>query len=191
MPSQKAIAEHLDLSQPEVSGFLAESGINWRTTDLAAIRVAYIRKLRAAAAGHRSTDGGDLIAERVMTERVDRELKELQLAEKKGQLVNLAQLEPELVQMVASFRTELLARDDKLKADLDALYAIDVDLQVLNDHTHESLTQLARYDPERAGIGAPACSADGAPGEDDDDGLVEAVQTSVGKVDGQAGAIQP
>src|SRR5438445_2300429 len=34
MTTQKLIAEHLDLSQPEVSALMAELGINWRTTPL-------------------------------------------------------------------------------------------------------------------------------------------------------------
>jgi hypothetical protein len=183
MSTQKQIADHLDLSQAEVSKLMAELGIDWQGTDLETIRVQYIRRLRAAAAGHRSGDM-DLVAERVQTERVDRELKQFTLAEKKGSLVNLEQLEPELTQMVVAFRTELLSRDDKLKADLDALYGIDIDLQVITEHTHDALNQLARYDPEREGVAAPAGSADEAPAEDEHDGLGAAVQTPVPEVDG-------
>lgn len=171
MTTQKQIAEHLDLSQQEVSKHLADLGLDAKTSTLEQIRVAYIRKLRAVAAGHRSHDGMDLTRERVLTEKVDRELKELTLAEKRGQLVNVAQLEPELTQMVVAFRTELLARDDKLKADLDALYGIDIDLQVLNDHTHDALQQLARYDPELQGIGTPDGGPGGSATPDDDHGL--------------------
>lgn len=178
MPTQKQIADHLDLSQKQVSELMGELGIDWRNETLERIRVAYIRRLRAAAAGHQASDGSDLVRERVMTERVDRELKELQLAEKRGQLVSLEQLEPELAQMVVAFRSDLLARDDKLKSDLDALYGINVDLQVLNDYTHESLNQLARYDPERAGTATSIDAATGAAAEDDDDGMGETVQTS-------------
>lgn len=174
MPTQKQIAAHLDLSQPEVSKLLAELGLDWRNETLDRIRVEYIRKLRAAAAGHKTDDGMDLIRERVLNERTDRELKQLTLAEKRGQLVNVAQLEPELAQMFVAFRTELLARDDKLKADLDALHGISVDLQLLNDYTHDALLQLARYDPERAGAGASPGGAGGAAGAHDDDGMGEA-----------------
>lgn len=191
MPTQKQIAEHLDLSQAEVSKLMGELAIDWRKTPLDEIRVAYIRKLRAVAAGHRSSDGMDLTRERVLTERVDRELKELQLAETRKQLVNLADLEPELLQMVTAFRSDLLTRDDKLKADLDALYGISVDLQVLNDYTHESLSQLARYDPERAGVGASAGGADDAAATDDDDGMGASVQTSIAEGVVPAGPLQP
>ena len=191
MPTQKQIAEHLDLSQAEVSKLMVELTIDWKKTGLDTIRVAYLRKLRAVASGHKSHDGLDLTRERVLTEQVERELKQYELAEKKGELVSLAQLEPELQQMVAAFKTELLARDDKLKADLDALYSIDVDLQLLEDHTRATLAQLARYDAEREGTRAPAGDADGAGAEDDDDAVGARAAPHVGEGDGAAGGLQP
>jgi len=179
MPTQTQIATHLDLSQKQVSELMAELGIDWRNEALESIRFAYIRKLRAEAAGHKSASGLDLVHERVMTERVDRELKEYTLAEKRGQLVNVAQLEPELEQLFVAVRTELLARDDRLKADLDALYGTDIDLQILNDQTHEALQQLARYDPERAGFATPTGEPVRAASEDVDGGVGAQVQTPV------------
>ena len=146
MPSQQQIADHLDLNQSNVSRMLDELGIDWHQVSMDEIRVAYIRQLRGIASGHKSHDGLDLTRERVLTERVDRELKTLTVAEKKGTLVNVAQLEAELMQMVGAFRSELLSRDDKLKSELDALYGIDLDLNLLNEHTLSTMAQLARYD---------------------------------------------
>jgi hypothetical protein len=183
MPTQKQIAEHLDLSQQEVSSLMAELGIDWKGTDLGTIRVQYIRKIRAVAAGHRSHDGMDLTRERVLTEQVLRELKQYELAEKKGQLVSLAQLEPELQQMFGAFKTELMSRDDKLKSELDALYSIVIDPSLLEEHTHAILTQLARYDAEREGTRAPAGAADGAGAEDDHDRVGAAAPAHVGEGD--------
>jgi len=153
--------------------------------------VTYIRKLRGAAAGHRTDDGQDLIRERVLNERVEREIKELTLAEKRGQLVNVSQLEPALVQMVVAFRTEVLQLPDKIKADVDALHGIDVDLQLLTDHTHAALEQLARYDPEHAGTGAPGGGPDGAAAEDDDDGVGPPAPPVEPEIDSKAGPVQP
>ena len=144
--TQQQIADHLDLSQAEVSKFLKQIELDWKEATLDEVRVAYLRKLRAQAAGHQSEDGLDLVRERVLSERVDRELKIFNLAEKKGALINVAQLEPELMQMVGAFKSELLNRDDKLKAALDAAYGIKIDVHILNDHTHAALSHLARYD---------------------------------------------
>jgi len=169
--TQQVIADHLDLSQAEVSKFLNQLDIDWKQSSLDDVRIAYLRKLRAQAAGHRSEDGLDLVRERVMTERVDRELKVFTLAEKKGQLINVAQLEPEIMQMIGAWRTELLGRDDKLKSDLDALYGINVDIQVLNDYTVAAFNHLARYDASHP-VDADADSRIvGAAGADIADGM--------------------
>lgn len=169
MPTQKQIADHLDLSQPAVVELMEKLQISWKTTPLDQIRVAYLRHLRGVAAGHKTSDGTDLTHERVLTERVDRELKMLTVAEKRGLLVNVTQLEQELAMMVGAFRSELLSRDDKLKSELDALYGIEVDLTLLNEHTFAALAQLARYDAGEQGAGAPpgvSAGAAGAPGHD-------------------------
>ena len=169
--TQQEIADHLDLAQQNVSEMMKKLDIDWRTATLDAIRIVYIRQLRAQAAGHRTDDGQDLVRERVLTERIDRELKQYTLAEKKGQLVNIAQLEPELQQMFGAFRTELLARDDKLKADIDQLHGIDVDIQVLNATTHDALRHLARYDAGSTRADLAVVPDRGAAGPDRADGL--------------------
>jgi hypothetical protein len=161
--TQQEIAEHLDLSQVEVSKFLNGAGIDWKDASMDYVRIQYIRKLRGNAAGHRTDEGDDLVHERVLTERVDRELKLYALAEKKGTLVNVDQLEPEMQQMVGAFKAELLSRDDKLKATLDAQYEIDVDVALLNDYTYAALSHLARYDAGQSPAGvAPGAGAEAA-----------------------------
>ena len=190
MPTQKDIAKRLDLSQQAVSQHMAELGIAWKTTSLDDITVAYIRKLRGAAAGHTSNDGEmDLTRERAQTERVDRELKLFTLAEKKGQLVNLAQLEPELAQMVGAFRTELTSLGDKLKTEIDALYGIDLDVQLLEEHIRDTLAQLARYDPERSGTRAPAGQGAAAAGETHDHAMGAGSSADVEQGFGKAGGL--
>lgn len=191
MPTQQEIADHLGMSQQAVSQQLQPLGIDWRNEPLAKIRLRYIEHLRAQAAGHRSADGMDLTRERALTEQVDRQLKQLTLAEKLGQLINVAQLEPELQRMVGAFRSELLARDDKLKAELDALYGIDVDLTLITDHTRAALAQLARYDIGGAPARAPADGGPDAAGAADHDRVGSPVPPAVAEGDGQAGGLQP
>lgn len=163
--------------------------IDWKTASLDDIRIGYIRNLRSVASGHRSSDGLDLTHERVLTERVDRELKELLVAEKKGVLVNVEQLEPELMNMVGAFRAELLARDDKLKADLDALYGIELDLNLLNEHTHAALAQLARYEPGSVGDDAPTSAPAHAAGTDEHAGVGASASRDVGQGIGETGTL--
>ena len=162
--TQQQIADHLDLSQKAVSVFLEKNNLDAALMSLDQIRIEYIRNLRTQASGHRSDGGLDLVHERVLTERVDRELKQYTLAEKKGSLINVAQLEPELMQMIGAFRSELLSRDDKLKATLDALYGVDVDIQLLRDCTYAALNHLARYDAGRAPDDVAPGGVDGSTG---------------------------
>ena len=134
------------MSQQAVSDLIGWLGVEWKSETLDAIRVTYIRHLRGQAAGHKSDAGDDIVHERILTERVDRELKQWQLMEKRGELINVRQLEPALMQMVGAFRSEMLARDDKLKSELDALYGIDLEINLLNEHTRAALTQLAGFE---------------------------------------------
>jgi hypothetical protein len=180
MPTQKKIAEHLGMSQQAVSSQLAVLKIDISKATLDEIRLAYLEHLRAVAAGHRSSDGIDLARERALTEQVDRQIKQLTLAEKTKQLVNLAQLEPELVRMFVAFRTELLSRDDKLKTEIDALYGIDLDLGLINEHTRNALAQLARFDPGGQSIAAPTGLVGDAAGSDGHDSLGAAEAPPVG-----------
>ncbi len=189
MPTQQQIADHLDLSQKAVSDLMEHLAIDWKRASLDSVRIAYIRNLRAKASGHQSEDGLDLVRERVLTERVDRELKELQVAEKKSVLINVAELEPQLMNMIGAFRSELLSRDDKLKAEIDALYGIDTDLTLLNEHTRAALSQLSRYDPSGAVADSPLGSGADAAGGFDHDGMGAALSGDEPEGIGAAGAI--
>jgi hypothetical protein len=191
MPTQDEIAKHLGISQQAVSAQMTPLGIDWRNESMETVRLRYLDHLRSVAGGHRSADGMDLARERALTEQVDRELKQLTLAEKKGLLVNLEQLEPELHRMFVAFRTELLSRDDKLKAEIDALYGIDLDLTYLNEHTRNALAQLARYDGSGAVVAAALGPGSDAARGSGNDRLGAAAPADVVEGDGPTGGLQP
>lgn len=93
MLTQQAIAEHLDLSQPEVSGWMEKLGIDWKTARLDDIRVAYIRRLRETAAG-RATEGGmDLATERARLAREQADRIAMQNAVTRRELAPVSLLE--------------------------------------------------------------------------------------------------
>lgn len=150
MPTQAEIADHLGLNQSEVSRHMHALAIDWRAATMAQIRHAYIAHLQAVAARLQPSVEVDLTRERALTERVDRELKELSLAEKASQLVRLDQLTPALRDMAGAFRQELQARDRRLKDEIDRAYAIDCDLLLIEQHSRNALAQLERYAGEHA-----------------------------------------
>ena len=131
----------------------------------------------------------DLNKERALSERVDRELKTLQLAEKKKQLVNVDQLMDVLENVVVAFRQELLARDDKLKMELDTLYGTDIDVTILNDYTHNALNHLSGYLAGYRSRNGEAGADYAAPEENGDDGVGGVVPRNEREGHGDAGAV--
>ena len=106
-----------------------------------------------------------------MTDRVDRELKLYQLAEKKKERVNVENLMNELRTVFQGMRQELLSREDKLKNELDTLYGIEIDVSILNEHTTNVLNHLSRYLEGRAGSFPASGGNHEAAGENGDNSL--------------------
>lgn len=191
MPTQQEIADHLGISQQAVSSQMRPLSIDWRNASMTEVRLAYLNHLRAQAAGHVSSTGDDLVAERVKTEQVDRQLKELKLAELRRDLINVAELEPALQRMFTAFRVEVLSLPDKIKTDLDALHGIDVDLEILNDHCRHTLQQLAEYNPGDPGAVDAPVPGTATAGADDDDGVGTSAATLESESQREARPLQP
>lgn len=189
MPTQREIADHLFLAQQNVSEMLRKLSIDWRLATMDEIRRAYIDQLRAQAAGHRSESGDDLVRERVLSERVNREIQLLTLEEKRGTLVNVEQLRPMYSQMITAFRVELLSLPDKLKGELDALYGIEVDPELINGPIRNALEQLSRHQTGDTGVPAePGLDAEASRAADDD-GMGDPAPGAIPEGDGQAGPL--
>ena len=121
--------------------------------------------MRAKASGHLSGDGFDLTKERVLTERVDRELKLYNLAEKKEVLVNKDQLLPELQNGFTALKTSLLSLAVQVKSTVDIQYGIDLDLSIIETEVNNALSSLSRYDPCSSVDNEDIVSDSGATGE--------------------------
>lgn len=78
MITQQYIGEHLDLDQSSISRLCSDLGIDWRTTSIDAIRIAYIRRLREQAAGRATAGDLDLANERAALARAQRVRIEMQ-----------------------------------------------------------------------------------------------------------------
>lgn len=144
MPTQTEIAEHLGLSQAAVSKAMMKLTLDWRTSSMDEIRLAYLNRLRSEASGHVSSSGLDLVEEKAKTERVRRELAMMELMEKQGLLVNIDDIKGDITLALLNFKNALLSRNERLKSAIDAMYGIDLDITILQDDTHEALNDLAR-----------------------------------------------
>jgi len=127
--SQQDIADHLDMSQQAVSQLLQEIGIDWKSADLGQIRLAYIRRLREAAAG-RGGEGavGELAAERARLAREQADKIAMQNAVTRGELAPVALIEEVLTKAASKVAGVLDAIPGMIRRRVPLLTADDIDL---------------------------------------------------------------
>lgn len=179
MPTQMQIAEHLGLDQSAVSRHLERLQVDWRTASMDEIRLDYIAHLRAVAAGRVDENARQLTLERIETERTRRENLQMDLARKRGELVNAAQLEAEYARFVDACRSELLSLVDKIVDDIRTLYGVEVDRELVNDYIVTALSELAGHDSDNQRSHPPPAAAVDAAGADRSHGLGTAVSSPV------------
>ena len=129
MLSQQDIASHLDMSQQAVSELLEQFGIDWKKADLSDIRVAYIRRLREAAAG-RGGEGavGELASERARLAREQADKIAMQNAVTRGELAPVALIEEVLTKAASKVAGVLDAIPGMIRRRVPLLTADDIDL---------------------------------------------------------------
>src|SRR5262245_56193877 len=111
MPSGTEIAAHLDLSLTRVS-ILQNEGVLPKGESLDAIRVAYIRHLRKKKGG--VTD------ERSRLDAAKADLAELELAERRGELVPAVDQDAALIALATAVQARILAVPAKTATQLAA-----------------------------------------------------------------------
>lgn len=142
----KDLALHLDLSERRVRDILKRLEMNHRENSLEEIRVGYIRMLREQAANRSEV----LTIERIKTEQVDREIKEIKLAELKGSLINTDELLMGLSSMMLSFKNTLKESMVDLKQYLDSEHGINCEIDAIMGFMNDALERISEYDPGRS-----------------------------------------
>jgi phage terminase Nu1 subunit (DNA packaging protein) len=86
-------------------------------------------------------------------ERLDRlrgDQAELAIAKEIGELVPAEDVARELDDVVSAIRSSQMFGNTKLKKELDTVYSLDIDIEILNDHSREILTDLSVLEVESA-----------------------------------------
>ena len=92
---------------------------------------------------NRAVSGATVESAKERLDRIRGDREELALAKDVEELVPAASVQDRLVQVVLAIRTEMLNGGSKLKTELDALYEIDCDIEVINEHNRSILRHLA------------------------------------------------
>jgi hypothetical protein len=185
--SLATLAQLWGQSIPAVANDLKRLGLTIAGDGLEACTRAKMQALRDTARGYTSASGDDMQALKARETQTRIELNELEIAKQSGQLINVSQLEPMLAGLVVAARTEFLGRDDKLKEEIDLLYCIDVDVDLIKKYTEESLEHIAGYATVLYGSDAADTEQSQAAPEDFDDGVGTQVSRPKREVKRKAG----
>lgn len=91
----------------------------------------------------RAVNGARRESARERLERIKGDREELALARDLEELVPAELIGARLEQVVLAIRTAVLTGSPKLKTEIDTLYDIDLDIELLNEHSRQVLRQLA------------------------------------------------
>ncbi|MCL2829409.1 MAG: hypothetical protein FWD77_01575 [Betaproteobacteria bacterium] len=145
MATQIEIARHLDMSVTRLKETLPRLEVA-DSSNLDAVRIAYIRHLRSMAAGR----GGENQVRLTEAKTRESELKgdqiEMNMAREAGKLIPVIEMESVWQAMVISARAELLAMGTKLRADLRQSFNIEVPPEMIETYIYASLEHLANTD---------------------------------------------
>lgn len=157
MASQQDIAEHLDMSPRNLRDVLNALGLDWRTKPLDDIRIAYIRKLREAAAG-RNDD--QLAVVRARRELAEARIKELELAKEYKLIIRTDDVEPLLIGLMTEFQSAVLEAGNKALQAIENTHDVKLDDDLILGHLRAALgTIAARGDQLIAHISEQPCAS--------------------------------
>lgn len=99
----------------------------------------------------RTMAGQSQESHRERRDRLEGDRLELDIAQRCETLLVAEEYERALTSLVYGIRNTILQGDSTLKQQLDSLYGIDIDEDVLNEHSRSILQQLASYEHDAEG----------------------------------------
>ena len=117
----------------------------------------------------RAVNGARRESARERLERIKGDREELALAKDLEELVPAALVRARLEPVVLAIRSELLGGNAKLKTEIDTLYDVDLEIELLNEHSRSILQQLAGIGQESGERDSPVPGKVSAAGEDHND----------------------
>jgi terminase small subunit / prophage DNA-packing protein len=137
---------------------MGELGIEWKSSSLDQIRIAYIRRLREQAAGRAATGDLDLATERAALARAQREKIEMANAVTRGELAPVILIEEVLTKAASKVAGILDAIPGMVRRRLPQLGAEDISMigtEIAKARNAVAAMSLADLDDEAAETAAP------------------------------------
>lgn len=145
MPSQKEIAQHLDMSERNCRDVLKALDIDWAVSSLDEIRTAYIRDLREKAAGRGGSQVELLNAARIEESTVKSANGRLAYHEKLGTLVPTADAAFVLNEWASFANREYQGGFEKLVQELEATLKVSIDRSMVARVAGITVSRIGGY----------------------------------------------
>lgn len=145
MPSQKEIAQHLDMSERNCRDVLKALDIDWTESSLDQIRTAYIRDLREKAAGRGGSQVELLNAARIEESTVKSANGRLAYHEKLGTLVPTADAAFVLSEWASFANREYQGGFEKLAQELEATLKVSIDRSMVARVAGITVSRIGGY----------------------------------------------
>jgi hypothetical protein len=146
MPTQREIADHLDMSERNARDVLKGIGISdWQTACLDEIRIAYIRDLRAKAAGRGGSQLEELNAVRIDEGRVKAANGRLLYHEKLRSLIPAGEADRVLIDWASFANREYLGGLERIIQEIESVQKVTVDRSVVAKIAGPTTERIAGY----------------------------------------------
>lgn len=145
MPTQRDIAQHLDMSERNCRDVLKTLGIDWESLSLDEIRVRYIRDLREKAAGRGGSQVELLNAARIEESTVKAANGRLAYHEKLGTLVPTADAAFALNEWAGYANREYQSGFEKLIQELESTLKVSIDRSMVERLAGTTVSRIGSY----------------------------------------------
>ncbi len=145
MPTQKEIAQHLDMSERNCRDMLKGLELDWTVAPMDEIRVAYIRDLREKAAGRGGSQVELLNAARIEESTVKSANGRLAYHEKLGTLVPTADATFVLTEWASFANREYQGGFEKLIQEIEATHKVSIDRSTVTRIAGTTVSRIGGY----------------------------------------------
>lgn len=145
MPTQKEIAQHLDMSERNCRDVLKMLDLDWTVATMDEIRTAYIRDLREKAAGRGGSQAEQLATARINESTVKAANGRLAYHEKLGTLVPTADATFALNDWAGFANREYLAGFEKLAQELETTLKVSIDRDMVTSIAGTTVSRIGGY----------------------------------------------